>query len=72
MDDGKKNLVEAIETKKNMDVNRKKQSRGRGQSLSNRGRGSRINDQTKSQVSLSTIPPTIGQHDSVYLKVCSD
>ncbi|XP_023516144.1 serine/threonine-protein kinase TOUSLED-like isoform X3 [Cucurbita pepo subsp. pepo] len=74
VDDGKKNLVEAIETKKNMDVNRKKQSRGRGQSLSNRGRGSRINDQTKSQVSLSTIPPTIGQHDSVYLKdgMCKD
>ncbi|XP_022988492.1 serine/threonine-protein kinase TOUSLED-like isoform X2 [Cucurbita maxima] len=74
VDDGKKNLVEAIETKKNTDVNRKKQARGRGQSLSNRGRGSRINDQTKSQVSLSTIPPTIGQHDSVYLKdgMCKD
>ncbi|XP_038879294.1 serine/threonine-protein kinase TOUSLED isoform X3 [Benincasa hispida] len=68
VEDGRQNLVEATETKKNVDVNRKKQARGRGQSLSNRGRGSRVNDQIKSQISLSTIPPTNGQHDSLYLK----
>lgn len=68
VEEGRQNVVEAIETKKNVDVNRKKQARGRGQSLSNRGRGSRVNDQMKSQISLSTIPPTNGQHDSLYLK----
>lgn len=72
MEDGRQNLVETIETRKNVDVNRKKQGRGRGQSLSSRGRGSRVNDQMKSQISLSTIPPTNGQHDSLYLKVRSD
>ena len=71
MEEGKQNVVETIESKKNVDVNRKKQARGRGQSLSNRGRGSRVNDQMKSQISLSTIPPTNGQHDSLYLKVIS-
>ncbi|XP_011649282.1 serine/threonine-protein kinase TOUSLED isoform X1 [Cucumis sativus] len=68
VEEGKQNVVETIESKKNVDVNRKKQARGRGQSLSNRGRGSRVNDQMKSQISLSTIPPTNGQHDSLYLK----
>ncbi|CAK9329921.1 unnamed protein product [Citrullus colocynthis] len=68
VEEGRQNVLEAIETKKNVDVNRKKQARGRGQSLSNRGRGSRVNDQMKSQISLSTIPPTNGQHDSLYLK----
>ncbi|KAL4036005.1 hypothetical protein IC575_004719 [Cucumis melo] len=68
VEEGRQNVVETVETKKNVDVNRKKQARGRGQSLSNRGRGSRVNDQMKSQISLSTIPPTNGQHDSLYLK----
>ncbi|XP_022134877.1 serine/threonine-protein kinase TOUSLED isoform X3 [Momordica charantia] len=68
VDDGKQNMVEVMETKKCLDVNRKKQGRGRGQSLSGRGRGSRANDQMKSQISLSTIPPTNGQQDNLYLK----
>ncbi|XP_022933413.1 serine/threonine-protein kinase TOUSLED-like isoform X2 [Cucurbita moschata] len=67
VEDGKQSVVDSIETKKNVDVNRKKQGRGRGQSLSSRGRGSRVNDQMKSQISLSTILPTNGQLDS-YLK----
>ncbi|XP_023006811.1 serine/threonine-protein kinase TOUSLED-like [Cucurbita maxima] len=68
VEDGKQSVVDSIETKKNVDVNRKKQGRGRGQSLSSRGRGSRVNDQMKSQISLSTILPTNGQLDSLYLK----
>ena len=37
------------------DVNRKKQSRGRGRSVTGRGRGSKANDQTRPQISSAVL-----------------
>ncbi|XP_050904051.1 serine/threonine-protein kinase TOUSLED isoform X2 [Lathyrus oleraceus] len=50
--DGRQTSLEAVETKNNVDANRKKSGRGRGSSGSGRGRGSKSNDQTKTQNSL--------------------
>lgn len=61
--------VETVETKGNSDVNRKKHGRGRGNPASGRGRGSRINDHTRSQVCPSTVAPSNGQLENSYSKV---
>lgn len=60
-----------METKINVDANRKKHGRGRGSSGSGRGRGSRVTDQTKTQISPPTVLASNGQIESVYHKVCS-
>lgn len=59
-------MAENTETSKvGSDVNRRKQSRSRGQTNSGRGRGSRVGDQTRSQaVSVSN-----GQFENSYKKV---
>ncbi|KAL3354789.1 hypothetical protein AABB24_019075 [Solanum stoloniferum] len=64
-DTGKK-MVENTETSKvGSDVNRRKQSRSRGQTNSGRGRGSRVGDQTRLQAgSVSN-----GQFENSYKKV---
>ncbi|XP_048139936.1 serine/threonine-protein kinase TOUSLED isoform X5 [Rhodamnia argentea] len=71
--DGLAKMVETLETKVNFDVSRKKHGRGRSQS--GRGRGSKANDQMRSQISASTSSPLNGQdtrpkeqlqHDSHY------
>lgn len=59
-------MAETLETKVNFDVGRKKHSRGRSQS--GRGRGSRSNDQTRSQISASTISSLNGQLENSYHK----
>lgn len=59
--DGRQRVGETTETKASSDVSRRKQSRGRGQSISGRGRGSRANDQTRSPVPPSTALLSNGQ-----------
>lgn len=69
--DGRQTSLEAVETKVNVDANRKKSGRGRGSSGSGRGRGSKCNDQTKTQISPPTVSASNGQIENVYHKVCS-
>ncbi|XP_058743171.1 serine/threonine-protein kinase TOUSLED isoform X1 [Vicia villosa] len=52
--DGRQTSLEAVETKNNIDANRKKSGRGRGGSGSGRGRGSKSNDHTRTQNSHPT------------------
>ncbi|XP_027333727.1 serine/threonine-protein kinase TOUSLED isoform X2 [Abrus precatorius] len=59
--DGRQSSLEAVETKINVDVNRKKHGRGRGSSGSGRGRGSRVNDQTRTQIS----PPVLASNGQI-------
>ncbi|XP_048324196.1 serine/threonine-protein kinase TOUSLED isoform X1 [Ziziphus jujuba] len=66
--DGRQMIVETVETKVNVDVNRKKHGRGRGHSGSGRGRGSRVNDQSRSQICPPTILPSNGQLENSYHK----
>lgn len=61
-------VVETLESKSNSEVNRKKQGRGRGYVVSGRGRSSRVNEQTRSQVSSSTVSPSNGQLENSYPK----
>lgn len=60
-----------METKNNVDANRKKSGRGRGSSGSSRGRGSKSNDQTRTQISSSTVSASNGQNENVCRKVTS-
>uniref|UniRef100_A0A5B7A0Z4 Putative serine/threonine-protein kinase TOUSLED isoform X1 n=1 Tax=Davidia involucrata TaxID=16924 RepID=A0A5B7A0Z4_DAVIN len=66
--DIRQKIVETVGTKAGSEVNRKKQSRGRGHSVSGRGRNSRVNDQTRTQTSSSTIPLANGQIENSYNK----
>ncbi|KAK9280371.1 hypothetical protein L1049_014060 [Liquidambar formosana] len=66
--DGRQKIVETMETKAGFDVTRKKQGRGRGHSVTGRGRGSRVNDQTRMEISPSTVSPSNGQLDNSYHK----
>ncbi|MCD9639994.1 hypothetical protein HAX54_025005 [Datura stramonium] len=60
-----KKIVENTETSKvGSDVNRRKQSRSRGQTNSGRGRGSRVSDQTK----IQAVPVSNGQFENSYKK----
>ena len=70
MADGRQMVVETIESKAISEVSRKKPGRGRGHSVSGRGRNARINDQIRSQNS-STVSSSNGQFENSYLKVCS-
>ncbi|GAV59098.1 Pkinase domain-containing protein [Cephalotus follicularis] len=67
--DGRQKIVESMETKGVSDGNKKKHGRGRGHSASCRGRGSRVNDQTRSQVSVSTVSPSNGHLENPHHKV---
>ncbi|OVA00864.1 Protein kinase domain [Macleaya cordata] len=61
--------VESGDTKSGSeDINRKKQGRGRGRSVTSRGRGSKANDQTRSQVSPSIFSPSNGQPENLLHK----
>ncbi|GLT44342.1 hypothetical protein SLA2020_182470 [Shorea laevis] len=66
--DRRQKITEAIETKASSDGNRRKQGRGRGNSVSSRGRGSKVNDQARSQTSGSTVSPSNGQLENSYQK----
>ncbi|KAL2582986.1 hypothetical protein GLYMA_14G044700v4 [Glycine max] len=66
--DARQTSLETMETKINVDANRKKHGRGRGSSGSGRGRGSRVTDQTKTQISPPTVLASNGQIESVYHK----
>lgn len=58
--DSRLKTVETVDSKAGPGVNRKKQNRGRVNSTSGRGRGSRIND-TKPIISPVTISSSNGQ-----------
>ncbi|KAK7385848.1 hypothetical protein VNO78_31764 [Psophocarpus tetragonolobus] len=66
--EGRQTSLETVETKMNVDVNRKKHGRGRGSSGSGRGRGSRVNDQTRTQISPPPVLASNGQMENVYHK----
>lgn len=55
MAEGRTRVLETTEIKAGADVNRKKQGRGKGQSVSGRGRGSRVNDQSRIEYSASLV-----------------
>ncbi|XP_031251665.1 zinc finger CCHC domain-containing protein 7-like [Pistacia vera] len=65
--DGRQKNSEAVEAKVGLDVNRKKHDRGRGNSVSDGGRGSR-NEQVRSQISATTVSPSNGQLENSYLR----
>ncbi|PPS14471.1 hypothetical protein GOBAR_AA06122 [Gossypium barbadense] len=65
--EGTQKIVEPMESKASSEGNRRKQGRGRGHSISSRGRGSRANDQTK-QMSSSTVTPSNGQLENSFHK----
>ncbi|XP_017607463.1 serine/threonine-protein kinase TOUSLED-like [Gossypium arboreum] len=65
--EGTQKIVEPMESKASSEGNRRKQGRGRGHSVSSRGRGSRANDQTK-QMSSSTVTPSNGQLENSFHK----
>ncbi|XP_059659706.1 serine/threonine-protein kinase TOUSLED isoform X2 [Cornus florida] len=64
--DMKQKHVETVDAKAVSDLHRKKRNRGKGNSVSGRGRGSRVNDQTRTQIPPSTIPPSNGQLENSY------
>ncbi|XP_010247147.1 PREDICTED: serine/threonine-protein kinase TOUSLED isoform X2 [Nelumbo nucifera] len=69
--EGRIKVVETIDTKAGTeDINRKKQGRGRGRSVTSRGRGSRVSDQTRLHVSPSTVSPSNGQLENTSNKEC--
>ncbi|KAJ0803053.1 putative protein kinase TLK family [Helianthus annuus] len=51
--DARQNVVEPVEVKSGSDVNRRRQTRGKGNSTPARGRGSLVNNQTRIQNSTS-------------------
>ncbi|KAH1130531.1 hypothetical protein J1N35_001909 [Gossypium stocksii] len=66
--EGRQKTVEAVDVKASSDGNRRKQGRGRGHSVSNRGRGSRANDQTRQQTSTSIVTASNSHLDNSYHK----
>ena len=58
-----------VDTKVNLDVNKKKHGRGRGNSVSGRGRSSRVQDQTRLLISPTTVSPPNGELENAYKKV---
>ena len=68
MADARQKVVENVEVKSGSDVNRRKQTRGKGNSNSARGRGSVNNDQTRIQNSASH-PSSNGLQENSYHKV---
>ncbi|OMO91044.1 hypothetical protein CCACVL1_07230, partial [Corchorus capsularis] len=66
--EGRQKIAEPMEPRASSDGNRRKQGRGRGHSVSSRGRGSRANDQARQQVSSSIVSPSNGQLENSYHK----
>ncbi|XP_038692286.1 serine/threonine-protein kinase TOUSLED [Tripterygium wilfordii] len=66
--DERQDIREYKDTRTSSDGTRKKQGRGRANSVSSRGRGSRNNDRTRSYVSNSTVSPSNGQVENTYHK----
>ncbi|KAJ8750344.1 hypothetical protein K2173_014259 [Erythroxylum novogranatense] len=66
--DGMQKSAEGLETKAAFDTSRRKQVRGRGNSNSCRGRGSRVNEHIRSQTSASTALVSNGQHENSHQK----
>lgn len=58
-----------VDTKANSDVNRKKHGRGRANSVSGRGRSSRVHDQTRLLISPPTVSPQNGELENSCNKV---
>ncbi|KAJ0672759.1 putative protein kinase TLK family [Helianthus annuus] len=61
-------VVETVEVKSGSDVNRRKQTRGKGNSTQARGRGSQVNDQTRIQNSTSNGLENSHQQESSRAK----
>ncbi|KAJ0716940.1 putative protein kinase TLK family [Helianthus annuus] len=61
-------VVETVEVKSGSDVNRRKQTRGKGNSTQARGRGSQFNDQTRIQNSTSNGLENSHQQESSRAK----
>ncbi|XP_004295135.1 PREDICTED: serine/threonine-protein kinase TOUSLED-like [Fragaria vesca subsp. vesca] len=55
-----------VDSKVTSDVNRKKHGRGRANSVSGRGRGSRVQDQTRLLISPSTVSSPNGELENSY------
>ncbi|KAK8543401.1 hypothetical protein V6N13_136087 [Hibiscus sabdariffa] len=66
--EGRQNIVEPVESKASSEGNRRKQGRGRGHSVSGRGRVSRANDQIRRQISGSIVTPSNGQLENSFHK----
>lgn len=62
-------ILETVEAKTSSDTSKKKNGRVRGNSASGRGRGSRVNEQTKSQVCTPAVVPSNGHLENSYHKV---
>lgn len=65
--DARQKVVEAVEVKSGTDVNKRKQTRGKGNSTPARGRGS--NDQTRIQNSTQLLTSSNGLHENSHHKV---
>ncbi|KAK8479620.1 hypothetical protein V6N11_034796 [Hibiscus sabdariffa] len=68
VNEGRQQIVEPVESKASSEGNRRKQGRGRGHSVSSRGRVSRANDQIRQQISGSIVTPSNGQHENSFHK----
>lgn len=63
-------VVEPTDPKPGLDINRRRQGRGRGHAVSGRGRGSRVNGQARAQSSPSPVLTSNGLLENSYPKVC--
>lgn len=61
-------VVEPLDPKPGLDINRRRQGRGRGLAVSGRGRGSRVNGQARAQSSPSPILTSNGLLENSYHK----
>ncbi|KAE8724878.1 Serine/threonine-protein kinase TOUSLED [Hibiscus syriacus] len=66
--EGRQKIVEPVEFKASSEGNRRKQGRGRGHSVSSRGRASRANDQIRQQISGSIVTLSNGQLENSFHK----
>ncbi|XP_058196217.1 serine/threonine-protein kinase TOUSLED [Rhododendron vialii] len=61
-------VVEPTDPKPGLDINRRRQGRGRGHAVSGRGRGSRVNGQARAQSSPSPVLTSNGLLENSYHK----
>ncbi|KAI8525892.1 hypothetical protein RHMOL_Rhmol13G0266200 [Rhododendron molle] len=61
-------VVEPTDPKSGLDINRRRQGRGRGHAVSGRGRGSRVNGQARAQSSPSPVLTSNGLLENSYHK----
>ncbi|KVH88411.1 Protein kinase, ATP binding site-containing protein [Cynara cardunculus var. scolymus] len=69
--DVRQKVVETVEVKSGSDVNRRKQTRGKGNSNPTRGRGSLVNDQTRIQNSSLVLRSSNGLLENSHKKESS-